>query len=272
MRHKFNLKIALVVGACALANTAQAQFIADGVETNSAAGPLVVIDSGDGFSRSLLVGDETFFTDGTYRFISIEAQRGALYLIALSSGGSACAAEYVWLHTEGGDARLSEQFGTCAVVDEVTSDAETVTVTMQSLDAADGYVSFAYDGQVIREEIAGQRTLGLGFDAAAWEGRYPFEVFSDAEWREPLIALMGEDAYRRAGNTIEVSSPMVAEGAWLTGRGCRSRMCDFAWGALAIHTDGRIVVALRTKERGLEVYGTLDANVPTPIAGVIAGR
>ena len=263
------MKFAVLFCLLVAAQTASAQFIAQDVDRDTASGRIEITDASDGFSRILEVGGTQFFADGSYRFVSVVAQRGALYLIEASNGGNGCGAEYVWLHTEAGTARLGPMFGNCVSLDTVTSDAETVTVTIQSRDAANGFVDFIYDGRRVIEQVAGQRSAGIGLDAEAWVGRYPFEMFSDADWRAPLVTLMGEDAYRRAGNTIETASEMRRQGAWVVGRGCRSRQCDVAYGAVAIHEDGRVVIALRTDEADLEVFGALNGELPTVIMDVM---
>jgi len=255
----------LVMCFALIAAPAWAQFIAEDVEVNTAAGPIVIIDSSDGFSRVLQVGKQRFFTDGNYRFVSVEAQRGSLYLIGLSSGGSGCPSLYVWLHTQDGP-RISPEFGNCAPLSEVRSDAETVSVVMPSQTAADGLVAFVYDGRTIQEVILGQEATGVPKQADQLIGRYPFELLRDADWRPELVALMGEDGYRRAGDVIATSSQFEAQGDWVAATGFNNRLSGDAYGAIAIHrTDGRVVVALRTSTNGLELWGDMSGSVPEAI-------
>jgi hypothetical protein len=253
-----------------MATAAQAQFIADGIDLDTAAGSLSVTDAADGFSRALTIGNRAYFGDEGYRIVSIEDQRGTLFLIGLSSGGNACEVGYVWVHTAGGDVRFSDQFGNCAPKTEVRSDAETVTVVMPSVLAADGFVEYVYDGEQVRETVLGQQDLGVPRTADALIGLYPFEVFRNAGWRAPLTALMGEASYRRAGEVIATSSPFEMQGDWVAGTGFNNRLKGNAVGAIAIHrTDGRVVVALRTEENGLELWGDMSGSVPLAITLVM---
>ncbi|MEL6958624.1 MAG: hypothetical protein AAGL89_06685 [Pseudomonadota bacterium] len=254
------------------AGCVEAQWIAEGIDPQTSAGRIEIVDSADGWSREMHVGETVFFADGIYRFVSVERKFGALYLIALGTGGSACAAEYVWLRTDGGSPRLSAFFGTCAEFTDVSITSETVTVTMPAPQAADGYIDFVYDGQVIEERVAGQQSTGIGKRAEDWVGHYPFDLFSDADWRVRLVALMGEDSYRDAGNVIQVSSPMERDGPWVVGRGCRPRMCGEAYGAVALHDDGRIVIAFRSGDGPVQVYGDMSGAVPGVIRDVIHGN
>lgn len=260
--------LGLLIGA----TSGQAQSIAEGVDLSTESGQIAILDSADGFSRVLRVGDRRFFEDGGYRYVSVEAQRGALYLIGVASGGTACPSLFVWLHTEGGAPRVTETFGNCSDLPGVSSDAETVTVTLPSSTAADGFVSFVYDGKTIDERVVGQRVSGVGPVAEDWIGRYPFEVFRDADWRGPLVALMGEADYRRAGDVIATSSPFEAEGDWVTGTGFNSRI-DGARGAIALNRrDGRAVVAIRTDARGLEMWGNPGGTIPPGLLSVLQSR
>ncbi|MCW1951774.1 MAG: hypothetical protein KIH44_010465 [Octadecabacter sp.] len=266
------MKMGIGAGLLTVASAAQGQFISPDVDVQSAAGILSVVDSGDGFSRNLVVGERVFFDDGERRFIGIEDQRGSLYLISLSSGGNACEVSFVWLHTVGG-ARLSPEFGNCAAMTEVRSDAETVSVVMPSTSAAEGFVAFVYDGKAIERVVLGQQVTGVPFEADALVGRYPYEIFRDAGWRASLLALMGESGYQLAGDVIATASPMEVQGDWVAGSGFNNRMAGNAYGATAIHrTDHRVVVAIRTQEGGLQVWGNLSGAMPQEVQVVLEGR
>lgn len=267
-------KMKLGVGAVlfALAGAAQAQFVSPDVDVQSAAGPLRIVDSGDGFSRNLIVGEQVFFENSERRFVGIEDQRGSLYLISLSSGGNACEVSFVWLHTDGG-AGLGPEFGNCAPLTEVRSDAETVSVVMPSMTAAEGFVAFVYDGKAIERVVLGQQDTGVPFEPGALVGRYPYEIFRDAGWRASLVSLMGESGYRLAGDVIATASPMEVQGDWVAGRGFNNRMAGSAYGAIAINRiDRRVVVAIRTEESGLQVWGNLTGATPEDVLVVLEGR
>lgn len=92
----------------------------------------------------LLLGDRVAYAHGPVD-LWIEAQAGDLLLIGESAGGNVCPALYVWVRTADGAA--TEPFGTCSDLATVTHDSETVTVTMPSLDPAEGRVAFTWDGR-----------------------------------------------------------------------------------------------------------------------------
>jgi len=256
-----------------LAGTAQAQWVAEDVDLGTAAGRITILDDSDGFSRQLQVGATRFFEDGFYRFVNIEAQRGALYLIGLSSGGTGCAAIYVWLHTETKPPRISNEFGNCSDLAEVRSDTEAVSVVMPLNDASEGFVAYVYDGKAIEKVSLVQNASGIGQNADDWVGRYPHEVFRDADWRDRLIALMGEDAYVAAGNVIATSSPFEVRGDWVVGTGFNNRLAGDAAGAIALNrNDGRVVVAIFTDAFGVQVWGDIGGTVPQGIHSILSRR
>ena len=99
---------------CVIAGTAQAQFIAEGIDQDSNIGRISVVEIDDDFRRALQVGEQQFFGDGPFRNVNVDAQFAGLYLIRLSTGGTACGAEYVWLDTEGDTPEFSDIFGNCS--------------------------------------------------------------------------------------------------------------------------------------------------------------
>jgi len=263
----------LIMALALWAGAVQAQWVAPDVDPLSAAGPISIVDSDDGWSRVLQVGKQRFFEDGIFRYVSVEDQRGALYLIFVSAGGTGCGGQYAWLHTDGGTARLTDLFGTCSEKVEVASDAETVTVTMPAFAASDGFVAFVYDGKTIEEGIVGQRSAGVGLVGVDWVGRYPFEVLRDTDWRPTLEEMMGPEAYARAGEVIATSSPFEVQGSWVVGEGFAPRMRGNAHGLIALHIEdeARAIVAIRTEERGVEIWGELEGSVPEAVMDFVNG-
>jgi hypothetical protein len=263
----------VVAALACLGGAAQAEMLdhLDRVETP--VGPVLVVSNEDGYSQRVIIGEQSFLDDGDYRFVSIRAREGSLYLLELSTGGNGCAAEYAWLHAVPGDVRLSPVFGNCSDLAEVSADAETVTVTLPALDAATGRTAFVYDGQTVTERPAGQTAADVapGAGADALVGTYPFDLFRTADWRAPLVALLGEAAYAQTGTLFELAAPMEIEGDWVTGSGCVKFACSDRTAAVAVHRrDGRILVALRD---GLLVgiYGDPGGDLPPAIARVLQG-
>lgn len=253
-----------------LASGAQAQFIADGVETETSAGAISIVDSNDGFSREVHVGDQRFFTDGFYRHVSIEAQLGALYLIGLGAGGNACGVVYVWLNTSDRAAVLSEQFGNCAPLSDILSDSQTVSVVVTARDPADGRTAFVYDGRQISEVVLGQMSAGIGMNPVDWIGRSPYEMFADADWRPDLVALMGEENYRRIGRTVALSIGFEQVGNWVVGVGRNPRVAGDDRAVVAMHiATGQVIVAARSGINSMQIWGDKGQGLPRSILDAI---
>ena len=233
---------------------------------------------GDPFESGerLMIGSHVALEDPTSPWLWIEEELGDLLLVGTSEGGSACAAQWVWIHTENSEFRRSEPFGTCSDLATVTADETTVTVSMPSYDASQPMIDFVYDGATVREIPRGQEPSGAPPEAGAdaWIGRHPFDLFRSSDWRDPLVALMGEKGYAVAQESIVSASRMEVHGDWVAGEGCMAHACGEAWGAVAIiRGDGRLLVALdRWDEAPPQLWGDPGGPMPAPIAQVMAGQ
>ena len=87
----------------------------------------VRIVGGDMEMKAVSVGGRVFPLDD-FRADLLD-KVGNLILVAIYSGGTACPATYAWLDTTPGNIGLSERFGTCSDLYELSHDAETVTLT-----------------------------------------------------------------------------------------------------------------------------------------------
>jgi hypothetical protein len=228
-----------------------------------------------GEGEALWVGEAEVIPGDGVSVLWIEEQVRDLLLVGRSDGGTLCAAEWMWVHTERGGLRASEPFGTCSDLLTVTDGPVGVTVSMPSHDADWPVVDFVYDGVAVREVPQGQRRSGSPPEAGAlaWVGRHPWELFRASDWRGPLVALLGKEGYREAQEAIGSARPMEAEGDWVAGRGCMANGCGAAWGAVAIHRgDGRLLVALGGWEREPRLWGDPKGPLPPTVAEVMAGR
>lgn len=242
----------------------------EGVETPS--GYAQVVGTTQTGGEKLLVGDTVVIANEVYPYVWIEAQVGSLLLVGMGTGGTACAAEWVWVHTTAGDVRTSEQFGTCSDLAEVTWDQETVSVSMPSSDAERPMVTFIYDGGTVLEVAQGQAPSGIPPEsgAAAWIGQHPSDLFRSSDWREPLVSLLSEGVYSEAQDIFVIASPMGTFGDWVAGSGCQAHMCDEVYGAVAINlNDGRLLVAIRNQDGPARLWGEPQGALPDPIAEVM---
>ena len=228
------------------------------------------------YASRLQLGDRTVDLS-QYAFAEVERRLGDLVLIFLATGGTACPGRFVWVHVTTGDERMTEPFGTCSDLAEVTWDSETVTVIMPSMRAdAPGKVAFVYDGKsAVREVQTGPATIATGPDTgvAALVGTYPGDLVASSEWEAALTALVGAGRIDDARRMLAVSGPMQAEGDWVTGQGCMQHNCGRAFGALAIHRgDGRMVMALQDRDGPPQLFGQIDGAVPQAIRAVLGAR
>lgn len=230
-------------------------------------------DPTDGGER-LMVGDRVAFASAEEPYLWIEASRGTLLLVGIATGGTACGAEWIWLDAADPGFRATERFGTCADAVTVTSDAETVTVSMASSDPDHPTSDFVWDGKgPVREVPRGQEASASPPEAGAdpWVGRYPYELMRAADWRGPLVDLLGEDGYAAAQAAIDSASPMAVEGGWVAGSGFERNAG--ASGAVAIaRDDGRLLVAVRSgPDAEPRLWGDPRGDLPASIAAVMAG-
>ena len=248
-----------------------AQGLSSQIET--ASGPAVI--SRDGLNAVLTIGGVHFVFEGM-PYSAFETKVGDVVLVSLASGGTACPAEYVWLDTRPGQIRLTDRFGTCSDLPTVTWDSESVIVTLPSMVPGEGPVAFVWDGKGAAVRGMGLAHPPSGLPPAAgatvWIGRHPAEVLVAPEWQQTLLSLMGEVALRDAQRIISVGHLFAADGPWVAGGGCQPHACDVTRGAVALHQDGRIGVALWEHGQGLRVWGQFDGVLPLAMQEVMSAR
>ena len=237
----------------------------------SPSGPVEVVPADDG-EQQVAVGGEVVPNTSAY-LVGVERQVGNLFLLALAPGGNACPSLYAWLDTTPGRVRATETFGTCSDLPDVSWDSETVTVEMPSMDAErPERVRFLWDGKgAVREVFAGLPSLGIGsLTGGGLEGRHVGDVVRSAELDGALSALLGRAALADARRLIAVADAggMQRFGGWVAGQGCMAHNCGWAEGALAVHDDGRILVAF-DDEGAVRMWGDARGEVPEPILDVL---
>lgn len=199
---------------------------------------------------------------------------GTLQLIRVESGGTMCPAEYLWLDAAPGRIRITEIFGTCSDLAEVTWDSASVRVIMPSLDPSEGKVAFIWDGKgaEVQRQVLGPARSGLppGAPVVSWEGRRSSEFLAAPDWHALLVELMGPDALADALDTIQLGEPFHLEGDWMVGTGCRPHQCDERAGAVALHrADGRVMVALVDAEQGVRFWGDRSGDIPPGVQAIL---
>ncbi|SFD69593.1 hypothetical protein SAMN04488523_102104 [Sulfitobacter brevis] len=227
--------------------------------------------------KAVAVGDRVFPLEVSYAAELID-KIGNLILVAIYSGGTGCPAEFAWLNTTPGKVGLSETFGTCADVPEVSYDAETVTVTMNSFDASEGLVAFVYDGEQIERRSLGLVSSDIARtskgDVNAWIGESPYEYLTAPEHEAEMIANVGWDVLDELRNTMIIGSQeMIVEGNWIVGSGCQPHMCNTDFAAMALHRgSGNFIAAIKRDGVVPRLIGKPPEALPVTIRKVMTSR
>lgn len=267
---KVGTVLALLAGAPLHAELAQ-------VDTPSGLARVEGSAIGDDIQR-LAIGDQVALAlnpEGAQQRVWIEAEVGTLLLVGLASRGNGCFTEYVWIHTAPEDGlRTSDLFGTCGADLAITYDSETVTVAMNSPNPDEGRLEYVYDGRDLRERVLGMQASGSGPEASArnWIGRAPSELFAAAEWRAPLVALIGQEAYDEAQDIMDLydgQGMQLSEG-WVAGLSVGNRDSSGSWGVVAIHDDDRrLLVVLKAPGEAPRLWGDVRGPLPAPVVQAI---
>lgn len=227
----------------------------------------------------LVIGDHVVVKpepDSAQQMVWIEAELGDLLLVGLASMGNGCFTEYVFIHTgEDEDLRVSPQFGTCGGNLEVSRDDDTVRVAMDSLNAEEGRLEYTYDGQKITERVTGQLESHSPPTASArnWIGHNARKLFETADWREPLVSLMGEQAYKEAQDLFWFSEDMDFSEGWIAGMGSANTDTGVRWCAVAINDDDRrLLVVMGGDGEVPRFWGDARGPLPAPIVEAIGKK
>ncbi|NIY80647.1 hypothetical protein HCZ23_14370 [Celeribacter sp. HF31] len=214
--------------------------------------------------KSVTIGGVSLPLPEGLAYIDIEEQLGDLLLLSLSYGGNACPAEYVWVHAVPGAIRLSDTFGTCSDLYELSYDSETVSVSMPSMRSGDNHnVTFVYDGKTIREEAGSRKEQGVA-TVAGWQGQHISMVIGDAGWEGYFLSFMPPEALADARRILNVGHNMEWQGPWLTAWACQPHACNSTRGAIAMTADGTgVIVALWEGATGVRLWGN-PKGLPLP--------
>jgi hypothetical protein len=251
-------------------------FSASAADTLPSPSGEVRIVGGEMELKSISVGG-TLFPLNDFRADLLESL-GNLILVGIYTGGAGCPATYAWLDTTPNNLRLTESFGTCSELYEVSHDSETVTITMPSLDASEGRVAFVYDGHNVSRKILGldsskvaRRAVG---NVDAWIGESPYEYLTARENEAALIQSLGWENLDELRNTLViVNQSMEVEGNWIVGEGCRPHMCGTDYAAIALQRGtGQFLAAIKREGALPRLLGTPAEALPNKIRAVMVAN
>ncbi|WP_103332881.1 hypothetical protein [Pseudotabrizicola formosa] len=261
------LRTVLALLAC-VAGPVQAQDSHNRIDTPSGTATITQ----QGIDSVLAIAGQSFVFEGM-PYASFGDRLGDVVLVSVSAGGSACPAQFVWLDTRPGLVRLTERFGTCSDLAEVSWDAESLIVTLPSMRPGEGPVAFHWDGKTpqVREVALAPPASGIPATAPpmAWLGRHPSAFLSAPEQRDRLVAQMGADGLLDAQRIIGVATNFELVGDWVVASGCQPHACDVTEGAVAMYREW-LLVALWERGKGVRVFGDQTGMMPAAIAKVMA--
>lgn len=229
----------------------------------------------------LVVGDRVVVEpdpEGAQQRVWIAARLGDLLLVGLGSVGNGCYDEYVLVHTGRDDnLRVSDRFGTCGGDVAAAVEGDVVRISMDSPDPNEGRLEYTYDGERVTERVLGQEQSHSPPTASArnWIGRYPGDLFRFSDWREPLVGLIGEEAYKEAQQIMDLTDGhgMQLSNGWVGGLAYGNRESTGSWGAVAISEDDRrLIVVLGHQGEPPRMWGDPRGALPAPIIEAIGWR
>ena len=231
--------------------------------------------TGEHHARVVRVGDESISLDSGYAYASLREKVGNLILVSVSYGGNACPAEFRWLDTTPGKVALTDSFGTCSDLVEISYTAEVVTVTMPSMNTSVGRVAYDFDGTTITERMLGLEASGVPEgDVRAWAGKHASDYLGAAENEARLLELMGWDMLAIARNAILITSEVLEEQTgYLVAGGCKPHDCGDTYGAIALHLEtGEPLVAVKEDDASPKLFGMPQGPLPNRIRHVMTGQ
>ncbi|OOY03207.1 hypothetical protein [Thioclava sp. F28-4] len=200
---------------------------------------------------------------------------GSLVLVSVASGGVACPTNYAWLDTTPGHLRLTETFGTCSEIYELSHDAETVTLTMPSMDPSEGQVAFIFDGHSVVRKVLGLKSSKVARNSAgnadAWIGESPYEYLTAAEMEPTLLREMTWSQLDMLRRYMTVGSQqMTVEGNWIVGSGCLPHVCNTDHAAIALYrSTGQLVAAIKRDGHEPVLIGEPPEALPNTIRAIM---
>lgn len=227
-------------------------------------------------NKSVSVGGELFPLSNLHA--DLLERVGNLILVGIYTGGTGCPASYAWLNTAPGQLGLTESFGTCSDLYELSHDRGTVTLTMPSFDASEGRVAFVYDGDTISRKIIGLESSAIAQAALdnvdALIGTSPYEYLTAKENEAVLIQALGWDALDELRNTMIIGSQrMTVDGDWIIGEACRPHMCNTDFAAIAIHrTTGELIAAIKIDGAKSQLLGAPTEALPSALREVMVSK
>lgn len=117
--------------------------------------------------------------------------------------------------------------------------------------------------------MAGVALAGTAWaEAADWIGKAPYDLVQSAEWRGPLVALLGRADLQRLQDAVVVADPIAQQGDWVVAVGCAPHQCGDVRGGVAIsQASGKVVAVLRDAD-GVQVWGD-PADLPPGLAEIV---
>lgn len=257
-----------LVGMPALAATAVA---ADPVPTP--AGPLEIIDNGS-YDTVLRLNGETLLHDQESMTVFLEAGTAdnGLLVLGFNPGGNACGALYRILDTRAGRPVMSDVFGTCSDLPEVSVSGAALTVTFPG-DALAGQPVYIWENGALREDI--RQPLGApgpaDFSALReTAGDHPAVLLDDPGVAQRLKAQWGDAVSEFTDRLAVGSGTALVDDRYVVGHACMARACTLEEAFIAVDTQGHEVYTMVMSDGGSYMVRPAAGSWPEAVSRATA--
>lgn len=210
------------------------------------AGPFELVDNGF-YDTSLRLGGVEILRDEenmSVDVVSATADNGILVL-GLTPGGSGCAALYRILDTRSGKPVLSDSFGTCSDLPEISM-AEGMVIVAFPGDEISGRPVWGWNGTALREGRIQPKTQPAAPAKALLKsvGEHPADLLDDPGVAQRLRAHWGDAAAEVSDRLGVASGTRLVDDRYIVGHGCMPHACSVDEAFIAVDVEHGEVYAM----------------------------
>lgn len=221
---------------------------------------------GESRDRDLFVAGQIF--DLSAMSIDLRGQWGDYMLVIAQSGGTGCPTSHYWLDLGKAPPVLSDPFGDCYEVVEITEEDDG-SLMAKAAGATNPNV-FTYRGGT---QIETRREYTFAMDAAQsapaldFSESYIGDLFADGYWGPKLMALMGEERFNavRGYYSGPTNTTFTREGDWWVATGCGRGACNRIGMVAAVDPEAdEVLLAMYSPyaEDKLQLIGVPSSKLP----------
>lgn len=221
---------------------------------------------GESRDRDLFVSGQIF--DLSAMSIDLHGQWGDYMLVITQSGGTGCPTSHYWLDLGKAPPVLSDPFGDCYEVVEIT-EADDGSLMAKAAGVENPNV-FTYRGGT---KIETHREYTFTTDAAQsapaldFSESYIGDLFADAHWGPKLMTMLGEERFNavRGYHSGPSNTTFAREGDWWVATGCGRGACNKVGMVAAVDPEtDEVLLAMYSPyaEDKLQLIGVPSSKIP----------